>query len=143
MGVVIDKYDGAGGNTNTGLHSPFQYLCSRYTWFFCARSRLTVPSIWWLATGAVRGLHNFEHCPPVLGAQLASGYDERSRLYGWREIFVISGMGLCVHTCCCRVAWRSGADHKKSPAWDCSPVVPADGDLTLPFVPEMNILRLH
>ena len=28
------------------------------------------------------------------GAQLASGYDERSRLYGWREIFVISGMGL-------------------------------------------------
>ena len=28
------------------------------------------------------------------GAQLASGYDERSRLYGWREIFVISGMGM-------------------------------------------------
>lgn len=28
------------------------------------------------------------------GTQLATGYDERSRLYGWREIFVISGMGL-------------------------------------------------
>jgi Na+/melibiose symporter-like transporter len=28
------------------------------------------------------------------GAQLASGYDARSQLYGWRETFVISGMGL-------------------------------------------------
>ena len=26
------------------------------------------------------------------GAELAVGYDDRSRLFGWREIFVIGGM---------------------------------------------------
>ena len=28
------------------------------------------------------------------GAELATGYDARSELYGWREIFTIAGMTL-------------------------------------------------
>ena len=95
MGVVIDSYGSRWGQYKhwIALAIPILML-SVYMVFLPGDDKASALYLggWLLVLYVGYTILSIAH--QSWGAQLASGYDERSRLYGWREIFVISGMGL-------------------------------------------------
>ena len=95
MGVVIDKYGSRWGQYKHWIALAIPVLMLAVYMVFLPRedsaSALYLGG-WLLVLYVGYTILSIAH--QSWGAQLASGYDERSRLYGWREIFVISGMGL-------------------------------------------------
>ena len=95
MGVVIDKYGSRWGQYKHWIAVAIPILMLAVYMVFLPReeSASAVYLAGWLLVLYV-GYTILSIAHQSWGAQLASGYDERSRLYGWREIFVISGMGM-------------------------------------------------
>ena len=75
------------------------------------------------------------------GAELAVSYDDRSRLFGWREIFVIGGMG-AVLAIPAGVEWFGTGEHAlkvASMGWFCLILFPLMLIPTLLYVPDSRI----
>ena len=94
MGVVIDKYGSRWGQYKHWIALAIPVLMLAVYMVFAARRQRECLYLggWLLVLYVGYTILSIAH--QSWGAQLASGYDERSRLYGWREIFVISGMGM-------------------------------------------------
>ena len=95
MGVVIDKYGSRWGQYKHWIAVAIPILMlAVYMVFLPSEDSASALYLggWLLVLYVGYTILSIAH--QSWGAQLASGYDERSRLYGWREIFVISGMGL-------------------------------------------------
>ena len=86
-----------------------------------ARPGRALSTFWLLMLYAAFTMLTIAH---LLGAELATGYDARSELYGWREIFTIAGMTL-VLALPQRWNWPGSKVRKvRSPAWGSSPLFP-------------------
>lgn len=95
MGVFIDKYRSRWGQYKHWVALAIPILMLAVYMIFLPRAE-EVSAFYlggWLLVLYV-GYTMLSIAHQSWGTQLATGYDERSRLYGWREVFVISGMGL-------------------------------------------------
>ncbi|MCH1550574.1 MAG: MFS transporter [Pseudomonadales bacterium] len=95
MGVLIDKYRSRWGQYKHWIAVSIPILMlAVYKLFLPGTGQVTALylGVWLLVLYVGYTILSIAH--QSWGTQLATGYDERSRLYGWREIFVISGMGL-------------------------------------------------
>ena len=95
MGVLIDKYESRWGQYKHWVALAIPILMLAVYMIFIPNIE-NVSAVYlggWLLVLYV-GYTILSIAHQSWGTQLATGYDERSRLYGWREIFVISGMGL-------------------------------------------------
>lgn len=95
MGIVIDRYQSRWGQYKHWIALSIPILMLAVYKVFLPQSE-DVSAVYlggWLLL-LYLGYTILSIAHQSWGTQLATGYDERSRLYGWRETFVISGMGL-------------------------------------------------
>ena len=93
MGMVVDRYDTRWGRRKhwIALSIPI-LLLAVYMVFMPNREQVTGGYLlFWLIVLYV-GYTMLAIAHQSWGAELSHTYDERSRLFGWREIFVIAGM---------------------------------------------------
>ena len=93
MGIVVDRYDTRWGRRKhwIALSIPI-LLLAVYMVFMPNREQETwAYLLFWLIVLYV-GYTMLAIAHQSWGAELSHTYDERSRLFGWREIFVIAGM---------------------------------------------------
>lgn len=93
MGIVVDRYDTRWGRRKhwIALSIPI-LLLAVYMVFMPNREQVTgAYLLFWLIVLYV-GYTMLAIAHQSWGAELSHTYDERSRLFGWREVFVIAGM---------------------------------------------------
>ena len=93
MGIVIDKYDTRWGRRKHWIAISIPILVLS-VWMVFMPNQESVSAgylLFWLIVLYV-GYTMLAIAHQSWGAELALTYDDRSRLFGWREIFVIAGM---------------------------------------------------
>ena len=95
MGTLIDRYETRWGRRKHWIAAAIPLLMiSVYMVFLPDPEQVTTLYLgFWLLLLYI-GYTMCMIAHQSWGAELADNYDERSRLYGWREIFVIGGMAL-------------------------------------------------
>ena len=96
MGVAIDRFDSRWGRRKHWAALSIPLLCLAVWKVFLpdvdAAPGALYLTFWLLVLYAAYTMLTIAHLS--WGAELATGYDARSELYGWREIFTIAGMTL-------------------------------------------------
>ncbi|MBT3832725.1 MAG: MFS transporter, partial [Gammaproteobacteria bacterium] len=95
MGIVIDKFDSRWGRRKhwIALSIPILLLS---VWMVFMPNRVNVSGFYlafWLIL-LYLGYTMLAISHQSWGVELSKSYDDRSRLFGWREIFVIGGMAI-------------------------------------------------
>ena len=96
MGVAIDRYQSRWGRRKHWVALAIPLLCLAVWKVFlpdvAAAPGALYLTFWLLVLYAAYTMLTIAHLS--WGTELATGYDARSELYGWREIFTIAGMTL-------------------------------------------------
>ena len=95
MGMIVDRYDTRWGRRKHWIALSIQILLlAVYMVFMPNREQVSGGYLlFWLILLYV-GYTMLAIAHQSWGAELSQTYDERSRLFGWREIFVIAGMAI-------------------------------------------------
>ncbi len=95
MGALIDRYETRWGRRKHWIAISIPILVVSVWMVFIPNpdNVSTLYLAWWLFFLYI-GYTMLGIAHQSWGAELAESYDERSRLYGWREVFVIGGMTL-------------------------------------------------
>ena len=93
MGIVIDKYDTRWGRRKHWIAISIPILLiSVWMVFMPDQENVSGPYLLFWLIALYVGYTMLAIAHQSWGAELALTYDDRSRLFGWREIFVIAGM---------------------------------------------------
>ncbi len=139
MGLVIDRYDTRWGRRKHWIAISIPILMVSVYMVFIPDADNVSPlylMVWLLALYVGYTMLSIAH--QSWGAELAVSYDDRSRLFGWREIFVIAGMAMVLAIPVFVDFFGSGqhVDKVASMGWYCIVVFPLTLIPTLLYVPD-------
>jgi glycoside/pentoside/hexuronide:cation symporter, GPH family len=141
MGMIIDRYDTRWGRRKhwIALSIPI-LLVSVWMIFMPQQSHVSgAYLIFWLILLYV-GFTMMAIAHQSWGAELSQSYDDRSRLFGWREIFAIGGMTivLAIPAGLELIGFNDQASKVASMGWFCVVLFPILVVPTLLFVPDSH-----
>ncbi|MXW52334.1 MAG: MFS transporter [Gammaproteobacteria bacterium] len=139
MGAIIDRFDTRWGRRKHWIAIAVPLLMLSVWMVFMPNPDRVSPAYlgFWLVLLYV-GYTMMTIAHQSWGAELTTTYDDRSRLYGWREVFVIGGMTLVLAIPALVELFGSGEAALKvaSMGWFCLILFPLTALPTLLFVPD-------
>lgn len=141
MGVIVDRFDSPWGRRKHWIALSIPILLVS-VWAVFMPNPATVSGgylLFWMLMLYV-GYTMLAIAHQSWGAELAESYDDRSRLFGWREIFVIGGMTLVLAMpALIELTGRDDQSSKvASMGWFCLILFPLTVLPTLLFVPDSH-----